>query len=133
MFFDLYYTSELDFTLRFDDKVFNCKPDENKVRVEYTPIIGKDYLIEICCTNIEVLSKSIVINKLQFDNFWVFEGNKISFGTNTYSQEYLNYVKNKNIDLDLHVSDNNVLFFTGKLIFKFSHPIYKFYEKNPLY
>lgn len=129
---EIYHSAFLDFEIKFEDRTISVPVGNNLTTIYYDPEYHRTYNIEVCCHNINVINNPITITKIIFDDFWVKEGNRIAFGKNQYSSEYLEYARLNNIDVDLSVTDNSVLFFMGKLIFSFSHPIFKFYE-NSLY
>lgn len=127
---EVYHRAFLDFEIKFEDQIITVPAGNNFTAITYRPEYHRTYNIEVCCNNLNIINNPITITKIIFDDFWIKENNSIAFGVNQYSPEYLEYAGLNNLDVDLSVTDNNVLFFMGKLIFSFRHPIFKFYENS---
>lgn len=85
----------------------------NSCQLTYHPDYKKFNYIKISTNNNNITKFPIVIRKIIFDDFWVFENNKILFLPIT-----------KDVFVE-KTTTHNTLFFKGSLIYKFFHPFYK--------
>jgi hypothetical protein len=127
---DVYYTTQIDFEIRFDNQIIKVAAGDFHTKIVYTPKFNQVYNLELCCDTSAVIDHPVKVTKIIFDNFWIKENERVAFGKNVYSTAYLEYAKLKNIAVDLSVNDNHILFFMGKLVYSFSHPIFKLYETS---
>jgi hypothetical protein len=87
--------------------------DNNSCQLTYLPDYKKFNVIKMSTNNNNIKKFPITIKKIKFDDFWVFENNKILF---------LPVTKDPSVE---KTSTHNTLFFKGSLVYKFFHPFYK--------
>jgi len=126
---DLYFSAGVDFEVIFENQVFNISKDTDSIRISYDPEFDKIFKLRLRSDNPRITEQPVVVNKIVFDDFWELCGNKIARGQNIYSEHYIEFANSKNITVDYSVVDNHILFFTGELIFSFSHPIHEYLDQ----
>lgn len=129
MYLEIYYHAPIGFNIKFEDQLIYITKNSNYQKINYIPEI-KEYNLRFCCDDIAVTNNPVVIETIVFDNFWRISGEEIARGRNVYTEEYKKYAVDNSISIDYSVVNNHQLFFTGELIYTFSHPIYKYVEKT---
>ena len=127
---EIYFESPLDFHINFDGQQQQIKAGTDYAKFTYQPEFNKEYNLVICCDNTEIVKHNIEIKRIIFDDYWIIENERVAFGKNTYSDEYVKYAVDQGVPIDYTVNDNHLMFFMGTLSFTFRHPIYKFYENS---
>ena len=122
---EIFFNAEIDFKLTFETQQFDMAAGIYSKIIEYIPMYdyGKQYNLSVSCHDPLICTKNVKITKIIFDEFWELEGTKVAIGKNVYSN---NYIPSSASSIDYTVNDNNVLFFTGELIYTFYHPIQDF-------
>ena len=123
---EIFFNAGTEFEILFNEQHFNVSAGSESLRIDYHNEYKKLYDIIIKCNNTEVLTKNIEITKIIFDNFWVLDNHRVAIAKNLYDSRYVDYANKNNIDIDYNVHNNNLLFFTGELVYTFYHPIWKF-------
>ena len=126
---EIYYHAPIGFNIKFEDQLIAITKNSNYQKISYIPEI-REYNLRFFCFDIAVTNNPVVIETIVFDNFWRISGEKIARGRNVYTEEYKKYAVDNSLYIDYSVANNNQLFFTGVLIYTFSHPIYKYVEKT---
>jgi hypothetical protein len=130
MHLDVLFHTNIEFILNFNDRVIPVNSYDRHIRISYTPDYSLRYRLSFECDNLAVIKNPIQVNKFIFDDFWCVQGKKIAFGKNIYFDSYLQYASQHNLVIDHNVFNNDLLCFTGKLEFSFTHPIYKFLDET---
>jgi hypothetical protein len=125
MIIEIKFTAEIDFVIELNGAAYQIKKQSTSVRLEYIPEFNKTYTLSIISTDFKILEYPITIIELIFDDFWSLTGNRVSRGSNIYDDSYIKYASDNNINISHEVHDNCILFFTGRLDFTFTHPIYE--------
>lgn len=126
---EIYYHAPIGFNIKFEDQLIVITKNSNYQKISYVPEI-REYNLRFCCDNIAIANNPVVVKSIVFDNFWKISGKKIARGRNIYTEDYKKYAVDNNLTIDYSVVDNHQLFFTGELIYTFSHPVYEYVEKT---
>ena len=123
---DISFCAKTNFEILFEEQHFDVDQSSQCLTINYKPKFQTRYNLIVRCSNPMIRSNHVEITKLQFDNFWCLEGNKVAIAKNVYDIKYMEYAKIHNIEIDYTVENNNLLFFTGNLVYTFYHPITDF-------
>jgi hypothetical protein len=133
MIVSMFFDAGVDFQLLFngqEDIVVDISKDKSVIHIEYNPIYSKSYTLTVSCSDPAVRNNPVVVTQIVFDRYWRQQDGKLASGCNYYDQAHIDWAKDNGVELDYTVMDNQILFFTGKLVFTYTHPIYKHIEKT---
>jgi hypothetical protein len=123
---EVFFKADVEFEIIFEDQHIFVPASDSSLVIAYDHKYRKPYELIIRCNNPRILDRNIEITKIMFDDFWQLEGNRTAIAKNVYDEHYISYAKNKIIDINYNVTNNNIMFFTGELRYKFYHPITDF-------
>jgi hypothetical protein len=93
----------------------------SSIRIEYIKNYTDKFTLRLKAINDTIYDNVIIIEKIQFEDFWMIKDNKISLTPIPNNSRV--YVENS--------SDHNSLFFKGDLALSYYHPIRE-YLNDPL-
>ena len=84
----------------------------------------QDIFLSIECVNSDIIKFPVTIRCVILDNFYSLP--KITYKTiSNFDKNYLQYIKNIGLELDLNASNSTFLNFTGSLDYKFIWPFFQ--------
>jgi hypothetical protein len=95
-----------------------------KLNFELSTFDKQDIWLHVNTKDSKILNFPLEIIDIVLDNFYSRPG-LIYSGSNHYDSWFLSFAEQKKMWLDPHVCDNNLLFFTGTLKYKFVWPFFK--------
>lgn len=90
------------------------------------PVLGKnqELLLRLSTDNFKIVECPLIVKKIMFDEF--YQRDQFCFrGSPKFSQQFIDYARQKKFYIDPAINDSNQLNFVGSLDFVFKWPIWR--------